>query len=108
MRFQFAKEIGRTVVTFSDEAKNAKDFFQKAQFYIELPEKCQSCSGLDLVPSVRTTTKGDYYEVACGSCGYRKQYGQHKEGGGLFPKDWVEAYKPDALDTPKADRTSGF
>ena len=35
---------------------------------------------------VRTVEGNDFYEMACNKCGAKLAYGQHKTGGGLFPK----------------------
>lgn len=49
-------------------------------------DKCGACGGSDIIPQVREPQGYTYFELQCLGCGARLQFGQNKEGGGLFPK----------------------
>ena len=48
--------------------------------------KCGKCGCEDLKMIVRTVDENEYFELRCTKCFARLSYGQHKKGGGLFPK----------------------
>jgi len=52
----------------------------------EAASSCGCCQSRELRFRHRKAEKFDYYELVCSECGARFQFGQHQEGGGLFPK----------------------
>lgn len=61
--------------------------------------KCGKCGNTDLSFVVRNVDDNDYYEMRCKSnkCAARLAFGQHKKGGGIFPKrkDKDDKWLPD-------------
>ena len=70
------------------EANNAKDAFKQLAEFQEIYDEsaCGVCTSEDIYYRVRTVEGNDFYEMACRKCNARLAYGQHKVGGGLFPK----------------------
>jgi hypothetical protein len=78
------------------EAENQKELFETLAAYQEVfaIAACAGCGKSDLRYVVRrqADTKGKehtYFELRCQSCHAKLSFGQHTEGGTLFPKSWV-------------------
>jgi hypothetical protein len=72
-----------------------KDAIQGISEYAEFFGEpcCGVCQGVDLLPSHRTAKARDgsgrsydFYELVCRSCKAKLSFGQHLEGGTLFPR----------------------
>lgn len=75
------------------EGTNHKEVFRElAAGWEEVfaPEPCGLCKKTIIRLRVRNVEKNkkkyEYFEKVCLSCGARLSYGQHQEGGTLFPK----------------------
>ena len=70
------------------ELESVKDLFKKLAEFQEIFDEpyCGQCKGDNLQFMVRTVEGNDYYELKCNDCFAKLAYGQHKAGGGLFPK----------------------
>lgn len=81
---------GRTTVEV--EGDDQKSVVEQLSLFSEVfeSEPCGKCSGNDTRFRVRKVQDGkkvhSYYERVCVKCGARLHYGQHSEGGTLFPK----------------------
>lgn len=47
---------------------------------------CGKCKSTDVQFVVRDVDENKYFELRCKKCFARLSFGQHKKGGGLFPK----------------------
>ncbi len=91
MEAQYKTRDGRLV--FKVDAENQKEIFKQIAFTQEVFEaesECGCCHSKEIRFRVRTVDKHDFYELACGPCGARFEFGQHKNGGSLFPKRRAE------------------
>lgn len=84
-------------VQFEIEGSNEKDIFRQFAKISEVfdEKRCGQCGKTDLAFVVRNVEKDkknyEYFEMKCTSCGARLAYGQHMEGGSLFPKRKLES-----------------
>lgn len=70
------------------EASGIKELFEKVARVDEVfnaEPQCGLCGNMDTRFSFRVVKGYNYYEMAC-HCGAQLSFGQHKEGGGLWPK----------------------
>lgn len=85
-RLRFDTEITTT--------KQAFEFVADVQEIFE-EESCGKCGSKAIHFQVREYDKNLYYKMVCTKCRAQLDFGQHKEGGGLFIKQWdKEAAKP--------------
>lgn len=87
------------------EGETQADVFENLSRMQEVfgESKCGKCGGSDLQFITRTVDDNKYFELRCKAylkeenkfCGAKLAYGQHKKGGGLFPKrkDDEDKYK---------------
>jgi len=68
------------------EAENMKSVFKWAGVYGNLPKACHACQSSNLFLSFRSPASYEYYSLKCAECGAEGNFGQAKEGGGLFWK----------------------
>lgn len=79
--------------TFTVENASVKKVWEDLASINEVfgDEKCGCCGSKNITPSFRVVEKNkksyDYYEMKCleTKCRARLSYGQHQEGGGIFP-----------------------
>ena len=91
MEAQYKTRDGRLL--FKVDAENQKEIFKQiavTQEVFEAETECGCCHSKEIRFRVRTVDKHDFYEVACGACGARFEFGQHKNGRSLFPKRRAE------------------
>ena len=91
MEAQYKTRDGRLI--FKVDAENQKEIFKQiavTQEVFEAETECGCCHSKEIRFRVRTVDKHDFYEVACGACGARFEFGQHKNGRSLFPKRRAE------------------
>ena len=91
MEAQYKTWDGRLI--FKVDAENQKEIFKQiavTQEVFEAETECGCCHSKEIRFRVRTVDKHDFYEVACGACGARFEFGQHKNGRSLFPKRRAE------------------
>lgn len=91
MEAQYKTRDGRLI--FKVDAENQKEIFKQiavTQEVFEAETECGCCHSKEIRFRVRTVDKHDFYEVACGGCGARFEFGQHKNGRSLFPKRRAE------------------
>ena len=91
MEVTYTTHDGR--MTAKIDGDDQKSIVEKIAAFSEVFEfePCGKCDGTDIRFRVRKVadTKGKqhtYYEKKCFHCGAKLQFGQHSEGGSLFPK----------------------
>lgn len=85
MSIEIKQAIGTgTTVTIS--ADKIKEAVELAAFFGDLPSRCGKCDCTELTFTVRRPETYVYYGMRCKKCLAEFSFGQHKEGGGLFPK----------------------
>jgi len=95
MEAQIKSADGRMI--FKLEGDTVKTLFKAiagVQEVFTRETHCGCCKSHDIHFRVRTIDENDFYELACGDCGARFEFGQNKKGGGLFPKRKDENGKP--------------
>lgn len=76
-------------MTLEVTGESVKDIFcaiGDAQEIFEAESKCGCCGSKEIYFRHRKSKGYDFYEMVCGGCQARFQFGQAKEGGTLFPK----------------------
>lgn len=63
------------------------------QEVFEAESACGCCNSANIRFQSRTANGNDFYEMSCNDCGARFEFGQHKQGGTLFPKRKGEGNK---------------
>ena len=78
--------IGSTVVEV--EGTGVKEIIEAlTPFYDVFGEReCGKCGSQELAVNHRKAQSYDYYSLKCLACGCQLDFGQHQEGGTLFPK----------------------
>jgi len=87
MEATYKTKNGRMMIKV--EAETQKELFLKvsqAADVFDAQEECGECKSKMIRPRVRELEKGSYYELICESCGAQFSFGQHKNGGTIFPK----------------------
>lgn len=86
MKLKYTTNNGRITVELEGDSQAAL-FGEIAKFQEVFAEsKCGKCGSEDLIFTTRTVDGNTYYELRCADCGAKLAFGQHKVGGGLFPK----------------------
>ncbi len=80
------------------DADGPKEAIQQLTPFLDAfqPRPCGLCSSDQTRVEHRLAGGFDYYSIRCTYCGAQFDFGQHKEGGGLFPKRDKGWYKYDA------------
>jgi len=78
-------------LTFEVQGETPKELFAQIaalQDVFDAENVCGICGSSEIRFQHRHVEDFDYYELQCmaGECRGRFQFGQHKKGGGLFPK----------------------
>lgn len=76
-------------LNFEIDADSPKAMFKKIALVQEIfdsDKTCGACQSVDICFRSRQVDDFEFFELACRSCNARLQFGQHKKGGGLFPK----------------------
>jgi len=73
--------------TIQIEGSTPVELVKNAGFWGECPTKCGGCSSEDIGFFARIPKGNLYVGMKCRGCGYEMNFGQNKEGGGLFIKD---------------------
>jgi hypothetical protein len=89
---EYRLKLGQDEFVIKADVKNEKEFFEKMAFYSSLPKTAPG-GATDLKLVVRTTKKGTYYSLISETEKVEFQLGQHKEGGTLYPKEWIPLYQ---------------
>lgn len=86
MKVTFKSTDGRMVI--EGDCQGVKKAFQFMGLCREffLAEPCGCCKSKNTAPDFHEAKGYKFYEWKCGDCGATFQFGQHKEGDGLFPK----------------------
>src|SRR5512146_1197673 len=91
MEVQYKSRKGRFF--FKLEAATHKELFEgiaDLQDIFEADDACGMCGKQNIRFKVRESKKGNqvfkYFELVCGDCGARFDFGQTQAGGSLFPK----------------------
>lgn len=83
-------------IKFEIEANNPKEVFQNLSFWAnEWKTQCGHCDSKSVLPYSRTVKGNTFYTGKCQDCLWELDYGQLKDGSGLFPKGtWEAPYTP--------------
>ena len=70
------------------EGDTQKDLFAQLSAFQEVFDEstCGKCGSTNLRFVTREGDGNSYYEIRCLDCGARLEFGQSKQGGGLFPR----------------------
>ena len=86
---------GTTIHLDGDDPKKAIAILTKWDAMLT-EQHCGACQSPQIVPRHRQAQGYDFYNLSCLKCGHRLEFGQLREGGGLFPKrkddqgNWLE------------------
>lgn len=95
MKMTYRTANGR--LTFELETSGGKQAFEIVAAMQELFEEpcCGKCQNKDIRFDVREYGGNKYYKMCCMACGAQMDFGQNKDGKGLFAKKWdKEQNKP--------------
>ena len=87
MEAQYKTRSGRLLVKV--QAERQKDLFRQLatlQEVFDAETHCGCCNSENIRFQVRTVESMEFFELACTACGAKFEFGQHKNGAGLFPK----------------------
>jgi hypothetical protein len=87
MKATFSAMGGR--VSFEMEGESPKALFKKlalVQEIFDADQNCGCCASENIKFRARQVDDFEFFELGCADCFARLQFGQHKKGGGLFPK----------------------
>lgn len=87
MKAHYKTSNGR--ITFEVQGETVKDIFRQiaqAQEVFDAEADCGCCESKDIRLVARQVEDFTFYELSCAECHARFQFGQNKQGGGLFPK----------------------
>ena len=76
-------------ITFECEGDSPKSLFKKlalVQEIFDADSQCGACKSTNIKFRSRQVDDFEFFELGCADCFARLQFGQHKKGGGLFPK----------------------
>ena len=73
---------------FEVEGEGQKEIFKEIASIQEIfgETACGMCGSENIKFVVRVVEDNEYYELRCMDCGATLAFGQHKQGGTLFPK----------------------
>lgn len=103
MKSKLKTMVGKDVWEFDIESNDLEDFWKMASVLTSFPKVCGNCNQDDLSFKHRSPKGNDYYSVDCKACGHTLRYGQHKEGGMFFVKNWEAPYQGDVQIPPTHD-----
>jgi hypothetical protein len=86
---------GRLIVKVA--APSVKELFAaigEVQEVFDADSECGACSAPGPKFRVRERDKFKFYEMHCDACGADLAYGQHRDGGGIWPKRLDDAGRP--------------
>ncbi|RLG45043.1 MAG: hypothetical protein DRN81_02950 [Thermoproteota archaeon] len=89
MSVKIVKALG---IDRASSIANESEFLKEVSFYSSWPEECVNCDCGDLAVNYRMAKGFEFFAIVCPKCGFRLQFGQYKEGGGFFLKDWEPPY----------------
>lgn len=101
-------------ITLELEGGTQKELFAAiadAQDVFDADRSCGLCNDENLRFKVRIIEGNAFYELTCSGCGARLQFGQHREGGTLYPKraegnrGWAKFQRP--TETPAGRAAAG-
>lgn len=86
MKVKYVTGNGR--LTFEFEAESDRKLFEHLAHIQEVFEEpqCGCCKSQRIRHEVREFDGNSYYKLYCDDCGATLDFGQHKQGGSLFPK----------------------
>ena len=87
MKAHYKTKNGR--ITVEIEGDSPKAIFKgiaEVQELFEPDQACGACASQAIQFRFRKVDKYEYFEVFCTDCSAALQFGQKREGGGLFPK----------------------
>lgn len=87
MKAHYRAFNGRLIIEV--EGSNIKELFEQIGPVAEVldgDDSCGKCSSPHIFPRSREAQGFVYYELVCSDCGAKLSFGQHKEGGTLWPK----------------------
>ena len=91
MELHYRTRNGR--LTLKVESESQKDLFRavaQAQEVFEAETTCGCCRSEEIRFQHRTVDAFEYFELVCGQCSARFEFGQHRAGGTIFPKRRAE------------------
>lgn len=95
---EVTRKFGNTIIKVQGESQ--KEIWTQLSELGELfgDKECALCKSDDLLPRVREVVDGkkthQYYELQCNVCRAKLCFGQHSEGGTLFPKRKLKDGQP--------------
>ncbi len=109
MKLEYMSANKRFKLTFEGDEKQLFQQVGQFQEVFENQNTCgnKSCGSDNVTFNVREVEGNKYYEKRCQDCGMKFQYGQHKQGGTLFPnnsKGW-HRWTPDAVGDDAEENT---
>jgi hypothetical protein len=95
MEAQYKTRSGRLFVKV--QAEKEKDLFRQlatVQEVFDAETQCGCCNSENIRFQVRSVESMEFFEIICIACGAKFEFGQHKNGAGLFPKRRSERGDP--------------
>ncbi len=85
MIIKYQTTIGKNKIAI--ECQKMSELHKWNSVYGNLPDKCTACESDNIFLSYKNPKGNEYYMVECGQCGATANFGQHKDGSGLYWKD---------------------
>ena len=99
---KLATKIGK--VTIQADLPDMKSVHKFMGVYGSVPEKCDACGSENVYPSHMAPGGNDYFTMECGKCGASCNFGQKKDGNGLYwKKDKMAVYTGDGGNNSQGD-----
>jgi hypothetical protein len=86
MKAHYRTRDNRVTFEFEGQAKDVFEGIAEVQEQFEVDGSCGCCKGMHLRFRVRKVDDNKYYEMLCEDCTATLGFGQHKVGGGLYPR----------------------
>jgi len=89
------KLSNRQTVELTFDGSDLQDVILKAGAVLSFDGKCAFCEAEEF--TLQTRLAGEhrefkYTEYVCNKCGATRQFGEYRDGSGMWLKEWKEAY----------------
>ncbi len=90
LRYTCPTSASGSSISFEAEVAGPKDAFDAIADIQDVFEEhtCGMCKSTAIKFEVREYSGNPFYKMRCTACGATFDFGQHKDGGGLFAKRW--------------------